>query len=193
MRDTRTASAQRAFTGHCSTRCDAAVCYNESTRAAVCALTHYSGSANIMTPPFLHGLSVSKPILALLLAAPLLLAAGGNAAAQNVRAVPSDAPPKMETLPDDDQSGINIRRPDTTKSITDSRDHSGAVTETRVQTGVSTYYVRPNNQAGNAQPGDGQSSSNRAAQFKITEFDLGRRTSAPPVDVTPQVLEPAKN
>lgn len=144
-----------------------------------------------MTSPFFHRLSASKPVLALLLSAPLLLAAGGNAAAQNVRAVPSDAPPKMEALPDDDQSGINIRRPDTTKSTTDSRDHSGAVTETRVQTGVSTYYVRPNNQVGNAQPGDGQSSGNRAAQFKIKEFDLGGRKSAPPVDITPQVLEPA--
>lgn len=160
--------------------------------AAVCAPIHHCGFATIMTSTFLHRLSVPGRCLTLLCAMPLLLAMSGQAMAQNITGRPSEAPPRMEPLPDDDQSGNAIRRPDSTRSTTDSRDHSGTVTETRVQTGVTTYYVRPNTSPGNAQPGDGQSSGNRAAQFKIGEFDLGRhKGAADNAEPTPQVLPPA--
>lgn len=107
--------------------------------------------------------------------------------------VPSDAPPApLERLEEGQQPGITVRPAGPTRGNTDTRDNSGRVTETEVKTGSTTYYVRPNTPVGNAQPGDQQSSGNRAAQFKVKEFDLGRK-KVPQKDEAPvpQVLEPA--
>ena len=106
--------------------------------------------------------------------------------------MPSDFPPvPLEKLEEGTQPGITVRPSGPERSTTDKRDNSGRVVETEVKTGSTTYYVRPNNQVGNAQPGVLQSGGNRAAQFKVKEFDLGRKT--PPKDEAPvpQVLEPA--
>jgi hypothetical protein len=105
-------------------------------------------------------------------------------------------PPKLEPLPESQQPN-NLTTPapairpgetDNRNGTTDFRDNTGAVVETQVRTPVSNYTVRPNRQVGNAQPGDAQSVGNRAAQFKIGEFGLGRKKK--PDDV-PQTLEPA--
>lgn len=139
-----------------------------------------------------HSLTASaRGVLALLFSMPLLLAASVDAAAQNQRAVPSDAPPKLERLEEGPppKPGISVGKPKTEKSTTEKRDATGAIIETEVKTGGSTYYVRPNTQPGNAQPGDLQSSGNRAAQFKIKEFDLGRKKGPNPADAT-EPLEP---
>lgn len=134
----------------------------------------------------------ARGTLALLFSVPLLCAVSVDAAAQNARVVPSDAPPTLERLEEGPppKPGISVGKPKTQKSTTEKRDSTGAITETEVKTGRSTYYVRPNAQPGNAQPGDLQSSGNRAAQFKIKEFDLGRKKAPQPADAT-QVLEPA--
>ena len=139
-----------------------------------------------------HSLTASaRGVLALLFSMPLLLAASVDAAAQNQRAVPSDAPPKLERLEEGPppKPGISVGKPKTEKSTTEKRDATGAIIGTEVKTGGSTYYVRPNTQPGNAQPGDLQSSGNRAAQFKIKEFDLGRKKGPNPADAT-EPLEP---
>lgn len=143
-----------------------------------------------------HSLTASaRGTLALPFSVPLLLllALSGNAVAQNARTVPSDAPPKLERLEEGPppQSGITVGKPKSDKSTTEKRDATGAITETEVKTGGTTYYVRPNTQPGNAQPGDLQSSGNRAAQFKVKEFDLGRKKVPNPADAT-QALEPAQ-
>ena len=135
----------------------------------------------------------ARGTLAMLLSAPLLLVLSTCAIAQNSRAAPSDAPPKLERLEEGPPAkpGISVGKPKRDKSTTEKRDATGAITETEVKTGGTTYYVRPNTQAGNAQPGDLQSSGNRAAQFKVKEFDLGRKKVPNPADAT-QALEPAQ-
>ena len=74
----------------------------------------------------------------------------------------------------------------------------GKVTEVKVHSGKSTYYVKPNDPAGSALPGDAQSSTNRGAQWQVKEFELGNQNQsvgaeaakvpAPP----PAIPEPAK-
>ena len=107
--------------------------------------------------------------------------------------VPSDAPPApLQKLEEGQDPGITVRPSGPDRGTADQRDNAGRVTETEVKTGSTTYYVRPNNQVGNAMPGDQQSSGNRAAQFKVKEFDLGRKKVPPKDDIpVPQVLEPA--
>ena len=133
----------------------------------------------------------ARAALAMAFTAPFLLAVSAGAVAQNSRAAPSDAPPKLERLEEGPppKPGISVGKPKSEKSTTEKRDATGAITETEVRTGGSTYYVRPNKQVGNAQPGDLQSSGNRAAQFKIKEFDLGRKKVPNPASAT-EALEP---
>ena len=123
---------------------------------------------------------------------PLLCGLASVALAQNA---PAPMPPRLEPLPESQQPNIGTPTPsikpgetDQRNGTTDFRDNTGAVVETQVRTPVSKYTVRPNRQVGNAQPGDAQSVGNRAAQFKIGEFGLGR---AKKQDDVPQTLEPA--
>ena len=143
-----------------------------------------------MNPPYSR--HTTKPVAGLtsLLALPMLLMSAG-ALAQNA---PVPMPPRLEPLPEIQQPNITTPAPairpgqsDSRPGTTDSRDNTGAVVETQVRTPVSTYVVRPNRQVGNAQPGDAQSVGNRAAQFKIGEFGLGRTKPEP----QPQAPEPA--
>lgn len=56
---------------------------------------------------------------------------------------------------------------------------NGQVTEVEVQSGPSRYTLKPNVPAGNAVPGDAQSSAFRAPQWQVMEFDLnGKRKAA---------------
>ncbi|GAC1407744.1 MAG: hypothetical protein NVSMB6_05870 [Burkholderiaceae bacterium] len=147
-----------------------------------------------MTFLFLLRRALRTTATRLLCTAPLVLALVNTAAAQARAAGPSDVPPKLERLEEGEEPSVTIRKSDPTPgpgsgpAVT--RDPSGTATETRVQTGVSTYYVRPNNSPGNSQPGDLQSSGNRAAQFKIKEFDLGVRKPHETADGS-QTLESA--
>jgi hypothetical protein len=97
------------------------------------------------------------------------------------------SPPKLEKLEEGEAPAINIRKPDNERKITEKRDQ-GKVTEVKVQSGNSTYYLKPNESAGSAQPGDGESSSNRAPQWQVMEFGNPKATKeADP----PQTLAPA--
>lgn len=87
---------------------------------------------------------------------------------------PSDTPPKMEKLEEGAPPEVNIRPPEQRTKIKEKRANGGEVTEVEVQSGKSTYVVKPNQQHG-AMPGDGQASNLRAPQWKVKEFDLGRR------------------
>jgi hypothetical protein len=88
--------------------------------------------------------------------------------------VPSDAPPRLERLEEGEPpaSGPAPTRPQ--DKIIERRAPGGQVTEVEVSKGGSNYVVRPNEQAGNALPGDLQSNRNRAAQWQIFGFDLKR-------------------
>ena len=83
-------------------------------------------------------------------------------------------PAKLEKLEEGDVPAVIIRKPDTEKKITEKREQ-GKVTEVKVQTGKSTYYLKPNEPAGAALPGDAESNENRGAQWSVHEFDLGRK------------------
>jgi hypothetical protein len=56
--------------------------------------------------------------------------------------------------------------------------NNGQVTEVEVQAGKSHYILRPNRPAGNAVPGDAQSSAFRAPQWQVMEFDLNGKKKA---------------
>jgi hypothetical protein len=105
---------------------------------------------------------------------------------------PADAPPKLEKLEEGEPPAIKIGKPEVKQKVTE-RGDNGQAKEVQVQSGGSTYYVKPNEQVGNAQPGDAQSTQNRGVQWKVMEFDLGSKTkkseagsAAPPAeDATP--------
>jgi hypothetical protein len=152
--------------------------------------------ASIHAPVFQHVddiIRTKHPFLKIHLCAPFLLLSvvslANSAFAQNQPAAPSQTPPTLERLEEGQQPGVTIRQQEGNKGTADTRDPSGAVTETKVKTGSSTYYVRPNRPAGSAQAGDLQSSGNRAAQFQVKQFDLGRKKEHKPGD-TPQTTEP---
>jgi hypothetical protein len=98
-----------------------------------------------------------------------LLAHAGFAAAQ--QEPPSDRPPKLERIePGSDVPATTI--PDRGRTKITEKKQGGVVTEVEVQSGGSTYYMKPNRPAGNAQPGDAQSSQIRPPEWKVMEFDL---------------------
>ncbi|MGE5649087.1 DUF2782 domain-containing protein [Noviherbaspirillum sp. UKPF54] len=86
-------------------------------------------------------------------------------------------PPQMQKLEEGEAPAVTIRKPDQERKITEKRARGGKVTETKVTSGKSTYYLKPNEQPG-AMPGDGQSSANRGAQWQVKEFDLSRKQEA---------------
>ena len=118
----------------------------------------------------------------LLTALPLVFAAVIPAHAQQPRErADAPPPPRLERLEEGDAPAVTIPGGGPAeKSITEKREQ-GRVTEVEVRTGRSTYVVKPLNPAGSALPGDAQTGSNRAAQFKVKEFDLQR-----PEDLKPQ-------
>jgi hypothetical protein len=98
-----------------------------------------------------------------------VLAHAGSAAAQ--QQPPSEAPPKLERIePGSDVPATTVPERGRTKII--EKKQGGVVTEVEVQSGKSHYVMRPNRPAGNAQPGDAQSSQIRPPEWKVLEFDL---------------------
>jgi hypothetical protein len=83
-------------------------------------------------------------------------------------------PPRLEKLEEGEAPAVTIRGGEQTeRQITESRDR-GKVTSVKVKSGQSTYYLKPNEPAGSALPGDTQSNMNRGAQWQLMEFDLSR-------------------
>ena len=137
-------------------------------------------------------------ILALFLACQAGFAAAQQSASQPT---PSPAPPKLDRIePGSDVPATNIP-PKRGTQIKETRD-GGQVTEVEVTTpGGSHYYMKPNTQPGNA-----QTNSIRAPQWKVGEFDLsGKRKAtsesgtnapttadAPPPPPMPATAEPEK-
>jgi hypothetical protein len=158
-------------------------------------------------------LSLFAPSLALLLAAqagsalaqqPAQTAAQTAAqttplpAAQQPQTAPNQAPPKLERVePGSDVPASTI--PSRTRTqIKETRD-GGQVTEVEVNSSGSHYYMKPNNPAGNAQPGTVTGERVRAPQWKVGEFDLsGKRkaasdsTAPTPADAPPPPPMPAE-
>ncbi len=87
-------------------------------------------------------------------------------------------PPRLEQLEEGEAPAVTIRQPDRRSKTSEKRAPGGKVTEVNVSTGGSTYHLKANDQTGSALPGDGQSSTMRAAQWEVLEFDLKRSKEA---------------
>ncbi|WP_038496239.1 DUF2782 domain-containing protein [Janthinobacterium agaricidamnosum] len=108
---------------------------------------------------------------------------------------PSDAPPKLEQIEDAGDPAVTVTSKPTEQKITEKREQ-GKVSEVKVSTGGSTYYLKPSTAAGTSVPGDATSSGNRGAQWQILEFDLGKKKQKQKeeeaADNTPEPPPPAK-
>jgi hypothetical protein len=90
----------------------------------------------------------------------------------------SSSPPKLEKLEEGEQPTITIPgKPDNERKITQKK-QQGKVTEIKVKSGKSTYYLKPNDPAGSAARGELQSNQIRGAQWEVKQFDLGRKKPA---------------
>lgn len=56
---------------------------------------------------------------------------------------PSDTPPKLEPLQEGEEPAVTIRKEDGERQVTETR-KNGKVTEIKVKSGKSTYYLKPN-------------------------------------------------
>jgi hypothetical protein len=128
--------------------------------------------------------NIMRPSLPPLLAASLLalFTLGASlqpaAAQQSQPSQRNDAPPppRLEKLEEGEEPAVTIRKPAERKTE-EKRAPGGKVTEIKVTSGNSTYYLKPNEPAGSAQPGDQEGMSNRGAQWEILQFDLFGRQS----------------
>lgn len=84
-------------------------------------------------------------------------------------------PPQLQKLEEGEQPAVTIRKPNEERKIEEKRAPGGKVQEIKVTSGKSTYYLKPNQPAGSAQPGDQESAANRGVQWEAMEFDLSRR------------------
>lgn len=100
---------------------------------------------------------------------------------------PSEAPPRLEVVED----GPNTVAPPRTggTKITEKKE-GGRVTEVKVKAGKSHYTMKPNIPAGNAQPGDAQSSAIRAPQWTVLEFDLNGKKKNTDKEAVPDAPAP---
>ena len=95
---------------------------------------------------------------------------------------PGDAPPKLETIESAPapRPSVNVA-PKSAKGgtkITEKKE-GGRVTEVKVQAGPSTYTIKPNTPAGNAQVGDAQGGNSiRPPQWTVLEFGKGKKKTA---------------
>ncbi len=87
------------------------------------------------------------------------------------------APKKLEKLEEGEPPSIKVGKPEERHKVTETRDGSGGK-EVKVETGTTTYYVKPDQQVGNSLPGDVQSTHNHGVQFKVLEFDLGSKNKS---------------
>ena len=101
-------------------------------------------------------------------------------------------PPKLEKMEEGEPPAVTIRKPQGEKKITESR-KQGKIKEVKVQSGKNSYYLKPNEPAGSALPGDAESSANRGAQWQVMEFGQPKpaKIVPPPPTLAPRTTEPA--
>jgi hypothetical protein len=107
-----------------------------------------------------------------------LLAQAGFAQAQQTP--PSSAPPKMERVPEGSDTPITTvptaPRGQAPKVVEKRQD--GRVTEVQVTSGKSSYTMKANPPEAVSQPGDPASGGLRPPQWKVLEFDFGKKKQA---------------
>jgi hypothetical protein len=96
---------------------------------------------------------------------------------------PVPAPPQMEKLEEMTEAPITVTPPAgsnaESKTTIEEKRQQGRVTEVKVTSGKSTYYLKPNTPAGSSVPGDVTGSANRGPQWQVLEFDFGNTKKKP--------------
>jgi hypothetical protein len=124
-----------------------------------------------------------------------LMASAASVHAQTTTPLPGEAPPpprmeQLEEMTDDAVPTAITPRVDSPTTITERREQ-GRVTEIKVNSNGSTYYLRPNSPSGSSLPGDMTSGNNRGPQWTLFEFDMGSTKTQPKVpDTTDSVPAP---
>lgn len=99
-------------------------------------------------------------------------------------------PPKMEKLEEGPtEKNLSVGKPEQKNKIVEKKNNAGKVTEVEVKSGKSSYTLKADPQAGNAQPGTVQGQGNRAAQWTLLEFG-GKKEAKEAPEPLP-VLPPA--
>ena len=103
---------------------------------------------------------------------------------------PSEAPPRLEVIEEGADAPVKVApaRSGGTK-ITEKKE-GGRVTQATVKAGKSTYTMKPNVPVGNAQPGDALSSTVRAPQWTVLEFDLNGKKKNTDKEAVPDAPAP---
>ena len=104
---------------------------------------------------------------------------------------PTDVPPTINNPEEGSPPpAVTTQKKASTQAETQTK-QTGEQTEVKVTTGVGTYVVKSNQNVGNSQPGDAQSSSNHPAQWVVKSW--GGAKKAPPSEVEEQTLPPNPN
>lgn len=106
------------------------------------------------------------------------LFASGQQAGDTPPPPATSQPGNLERLDESDVPAVTIPSGEQRQRITETRDR-GNVTSIRVESGGSTYYIRPQPPGGNALPGDAQSRVTHPAQWQILQFEAGGSKDAP--------------
>lgn len=105
---------------------------------------------------------------------------------------PAQTPPRLDRIEPGSDTPTTTIPPRERTRITERRGNDGTVKEVEVQSGKSRYIMKPHVPAGNAQPGDAQSSAIRAPQWQVLEFDLGNPKKQAAADPSVTAPAPAK-
>jgi hypothetical protein len=122
-------------------------------------------ACHLPTPPIMRTFQL-WPLVAACVAFIGILPATAQQAASNA------APPQLEILEEGEEPAVTIRPPEQKQNISEKRAAGGRVTEIRVESGNSTYYMQPDQTGGN------QAGGLRAPQWEIFRFDLKRTDEA---------------
>lgn len=109
-------------------------------------------------------------------------------------------PPTLEKLEEGEAPVATVRTPEENSRIIETRER-GQVTSITVQSGNSTYSVKPNSPVSSAFGSAAQNTATRAAQWQILQFDWDRRpektrdraAQAATIVPPPALAAPSKN
>jgi len=104
---------------------------------------------------------------------------------------PAPPPPQTQPLNEGEAPTITIRKPGEEEQPITQKKQQGKVTEVKVRSGGSTYYLKPNEQPGSTLPGDVESKSMRGSQWQVLEFDMKPQKDQKQVDQVPDAPQPA--
>jgi hypothetical protein len=104
----------------------------------------------------------------------LLLGVLAQVSLAQAQQTPSSAPPKLERIEEGSENPITVTPKRGAKKITEKRE-GGRTTEVQVTTGKSSYTMKANPPDAISQPGDTTGSTLRPPQWKVLEFDFGKK------------------